>query len=279
MNLKITTLIEDTPSNNLNLYNEHGLSFYIEFGKVKILFDTGKSGDFIKNAEKLNIDLSNLNYVMLSHGHYDHSGGFEKFVNKVKTPYKLIVGKTFFNNKYKSTEEGVYKYIGNSFDEEYIQQNNIIIKYIEEDVFFIEEDIMIFSNFKRVNDFEVIGEKFKIKKGENYVLDDFSDEIVLAVKSHKGLIVIAGCSHVGIVNILESIIERTGLPIYGVIGGTHLIDADEERTDNTINFLREKNIQFLGISHCTGEKAVEEIKKQFGKRYLYNNTGNIIEIK
>ncbi|MFA6939731.1 MAG: MBL fold metallo-hydrolase [Clostridiaceae bacterium] len=278
MNLKITTLIENNPNINSKLYNEHGLSLYIEIDEVKILFDTGQSGDFIENAEKLNVDLNNLKYVILSHGHYDHSGGFRKLVDKVKTSYKLVVGKGFFNSKYKLTEEGNYRYIGNSFDEKFVNQNNISIKYIEEDIFYITEDIMIFSNFKRSNDFELINKKFLIKQDENYVLDNFSDEIVLAVKTVKGLIVIVGCSHIGIVNILETIIERTGMPIYGIIGGTHLIEADQLRLNNTINFLKEKDIQILGMSHCTGEKAVEEIKREFGKRFLYNNTGNVIKI-
>jgi len=277
MNFKITTLIEDNPSINQRLYNEHGLSLYIEIDEVKILFDTGKSGDFIKNAEKLNIDLSNLKYVILSHGHYDHSGGFKKLVNKVETSYKLIIGKEFFDNKYKFTEEGTYKYIGNSFDEEFVNENNIKIKYIE-DIFYINEDIMIFSNFKRNNDFELINKKFQIKQGENYVLDNFSDEIVLGVKLDKGLMIILGCCHVGIVNILETIIERTGMPIYGIIGGTHLIEADDQRLNSTINFIKEKDIQILGMSHCTGDKAVEQIKQKFGKRFLYNNTGSVIKI-
>lgn len=276
MNLKITTLIENNPSVNLKLYNEYGLSLYIEIDEIKILFDTGKSGDFIKNAELLKTDLNKLDYVMLSHGHYDHSGGFRKLVDKVGKPYKLIVGKDFFNNKYKLIERDTYKHIGNSFNKEYINQNNIQVKYIEEDIFYITENIMIFSNFERSNDFELINKKFHVKHDENYVLDNFSDEIVLAVKLEKGLFVILGCSHVGIVNILETIIERTGMPIYGIVGGTHLIEADEQRLNNTINFLKEKNIHILGLSHCTGEYAIEEIKHEFRDKFVYNNTGNII---
>lgn len=278
MNLKIITLIEDNPSINLNLFNEHGLSLYIEVDGTKMLFDTGKSGNFIENAEKLDVDLKNLKYVILSHGHYDHSGGFKKLVDKVETSYKLIVGKGFFNNKYKLIEEGTYKYIGNSFYEEFVNQNNIPIKYVKEDIYYITENIMIFANFKRNNDFEVTSEKFKIKQDENFVLDNFSDEIVLGVKTDKGFMVILGCSHIGIINILETIIERTGIPIYGVIGGTHLLEADELRLSKTIDFLKEKHIQILGLSHCTGEKAAEEIKHEFKEKFIYNNTGNIIKV-
>ncbi|WP_234124112.1 MBL fold metallo-hydrolase [Clostridium hydrogenum] len=278
MDLKITTLIENKPSINSELYYEHGLSLYIETGKIKILFDTGQSGDFIRNAELLKVDLSNLDYVLLSHGHYDHSGGFEKFANKFKEPYKLIVGKSFFAKKYKLVENETYKYNGNSFDEKFIDENNISIKYIKQDIYYISPSVMAFSNFKSSNNFELLNPKFKIKFNENYTVDDFSDEIVLAVKLDKGLVVIVGCSHVGIVNILETIMERTGMPIYGVIGGTHLIEADDLRLNRTIDFFKKNDIKVLRMSHCTGDKAIEKIKMQFKESFIYNNTGNVIEL-
>ena len=278
MNFKITTLIENNPDVNNLLLSEHGLSLYIEIDEIKIMFDTGQSRDFIKNAGKLNVNLSDLTYIVLSHGHYDHSGGFRKLVDKVGNSYKLIVGQGFFYNKYKLLEDNTYKYIGNSFDKKYIEKNNIKIKYIDEDIFYLTEEIMIFSNFKRNNDFEFINKKFKVKRDEEYLLDDFSDEIVIVVKVPKGLVVILGCSHVGVVNILETIIKRTGMNIYGIIGGTHLVEADEQRLKKTIEFLKEKSIQILGVSHCTGAYAAEEIKCEFREKFIYNNTGNIIKI-
>lgn len=276
INFKITTLIEDNPNADIKLYNEHGLSLYIEIDGMKILFDTGKSGDFIKNAEILNIDLNKLDYVMISHGHYDHSGGFRKLVEETSNSYKLIVGEGFFNKKYGVIEGDTYKYLGNSFEKEYIHKNNIAIKYVKQDIYYITENIMVFTNFKRNNEFELPNKRFQIKHDENYMLDDFSDEIVLVLKGKSGLFVVVGCSHVGIVNILETIIARTGLPIYGIIGGTHLIEADEQRLNKTIKFLEEKDIKIIGVYHGTGEKAAEEIKRQFGEKFLYNNTGNII---
>jgi 7,8-dihydropterin-6-yl-methyl-4-(beta-D-ribofuranosyl)aminobenzene 5'-phosphate synthase len=279
MDFKITTLIENNSSINSNLYNEHGLSLYLQIGEINILFDTGKSGDFIKNADKLDVDLNNLKYIVLSHGHYDHSGGFTKLVEKVKTPYKLIIGKGFFNNKYRLTEEGTYKYNGNPFDEEFVRKNNIEIKYIQQDSFYITEDIIIFSNFKRNNNYEKMNKDFQIKEDGNYILDNFEDEIILSVKSSKGLILIVGCSHIGIVNIIKTVKERTGMDIYGIVGGTHLIEADELRLNSTIDFLKENNVQILGLSHCTGEKALEKIKLEFKDQFVYNNTGNIINIK
>ena len=276
MSLKITTLIENNSDINNVLINEHGFSLYIEINEKKILFDTGQSGDFIKNAEKLKINLKDLDYVVLSHGHYDHSGGFGELVQNINKSFQLIVGNGFFNEKYKLIEREQYKFNGNSFDEEFISQNNISTKYIDKDLFNITEDVMIFSNFERKNDFELLNKKFYIKKNDKYVFDEFSDEIVLGIKHEKGLVIIVGCSHVGLVNILETIINRTGIPIYAVIGGSHLIEADELRLNKTINYLKERNINILRLSHCTGDRAVKKLQSEFGKRFIYNHTGNIL---
>lgn len=274
---KVITLIENNADDNNTLFNEHGLSIYVEVDEMKILFDTGKSGDFIKNAEKLNVDLSNIDHLLLSHGHYDHSGGFKKLVDSIGNSFKLIVGEGFFNKKYKLMDDNTYRYNGNPFNEDYINEKNIDFKYIKEDITYINENIIIFSNLKRSNDFELSNKLFRIKKDENYILDNFSDEIVLAVKIEQGLMVILGCSHIGIVNILETIIKRTGMPIYGVIGGSHLIEADEERLNKTIEFLKENNIKIIAMCHCTGEDAVEKIKNEFKDKFIYNNSGNIIK--
>lgn len=275
--IKITTLIENSVKEKSLLHSEHGLSFYIQADNLNILFDTGQTGSFVENANKLNIDLEKIDYVILSHGHYDHTGGFKRLVKEKGNSFQLITGEKFFNNKYKY--DGIkYTCIGNSFDEKYLEENKISIKYINEDTFNISDNIFVASNFERKTDFEKIKDRFIIKVDNNYKKDDFSDEIVLTVKLQQGLLVVLGCSHVGIVNILETLIQRTGMPIYGIIGGTHLVEADDFRVDETIKYIREKDIKLIGVSHCTGENAIEKLKDNFKDRFLEINTGEIIEI-
>jgi 7,8-dihydropterin-6-yl-methyl-4-(beta-D-ribofuranosyl)aminobenzene 5'-phosphate synthase len=277
MNLKITTLIENKADINNLLYCEHGLSLFIEIGNKKILFDTGQTGDFIKNAKKLNVDLNILDYVILSHGHYDHTGGFKKLVMETDKTFQLIVGKGFFNKKYKMTEEG-YKFNGNSFDDEYIKKNNILMKIIDSGLVKLTEEIYVFSNFQRNNDFEALNNKFYIKQNDEFYNDNFLDEIVVGIKHQKGLVLLLGCSHIGLINIIETIIKRTGLPVYAIIGGSHLIHADELRLIKTINYLKESKIEILRLSHCTGEIAVNKLVNEFNNKFGYNNTGNIIKL-
>jgi len=278
MKLQITTLIENSPDDKKELINEHGLSLYIEADGLNILFDTGQTGDFIKNARILKKELSSLDYIMISHGHYDHSGGLKKLVNLIDEHPELIVGADFFKAKYKMIDEQTYKYNGNSFDEKFILDHNIPLKKIEEDVVYLTEKIMVFHHFLSKNDFEKRNENFYVMEKGLYVHDDFGDEIALGIATDKGLVIIVGCSHVGIVNILDSISEKTGMPIYAVIGGTHLVEADETRIQKTIDAFREMNIKFVAVSHCTGEAGKGRMQQEFGDEFIENNTGNTINI-
>lgn len=278
MDLKITTLIENNPDDQKKLYFEHGFSLLIETDGKQILFDTGQSGDFIKNAEMLNHDLIDLDFVIISHGHYDHSGGFVKLVEEKGKTFQLIVGSEFFKPKYMAAEENNYKYNGNSFNEEYILQNNIKLKKVEEDIFYLTENIIIFHHLLKINDFEKRNSKFFIKDNSSYIPDEFDDEIVLGVLTKKGMVVIAGCSHIGIANILTSVSERMNIPVYAVIGGTHLMDADVTRVQKTIEIIKNLSPELVAVSHCTGEEAIRIFRQEFGEKFLYNNTGRVIEI-
>ena len=276
--MKIITLIENNPDEHGQLYHEHGLSLLIEADHKRILFDTGQSGAFVENAVRLKQDLNKLDYVIISHGHYDHSGGFMKLVSTVEKLPNLIVGEEFFWPKHKRLENGSYKFNGNSFTEEYCKEQKISLLKVHEEFFPLTERIMIFHHIERKNDFEQRNGKFFVKKGIEFIPDDFEDELILGIKTEKGLVVIAGCSHAGIINIIDTIARKAKLPVYAVIGGTHLVEADEKRIQKTVAAMKDRGILLAAVSHCTGEEGICGLRREFGNRFLYNNTGNVIEI-
>lgn len=275
--LKITTLIENKEGDVENLDTEHGISLYIEVNDKKILFDTGQSGNFIKNAKKLGVDLNHIDYVVLSHGHYDHSGGFEKLAREFSTDFELFIGKGFFNKKY-SMMAGEYMYNGNFFDISFLEENNINFEYVDEDIKSISEDIMIITNFDRDPRYENINQTMYLKDGENYILDKFTDEISLVIDTDKGLVVVVGCSHPGIVNMLETIKKRLGKDIYMLVGGTHLIKEDHEKINSVIEYFKDNEIQQIGACHCTGKQGETMLAQQMEEEFISNSTGDSINI-
>ncbi|GKX27885.1 MBL fold hydrolase [Vallitalea longa] len=275
MKFTITTLIENSKGEHLGLINEHGISFLIEMDNKKILFDTGQSGDFIKNAATLGKDLNDIDTVILSHGHYDHTGGFRKLVENVTSDFRLYVHNNAFIKKY-SYDNTHYKFLGNSFTKDFISENNIESHYVTEDILEVHKGIYIISNFERVTPYEKTNPRFYLENGDEHILDHFNDEIMLAIDTEEGLVVILGCSHPGVINMLKTLIKRTGKKINTIIGGTHLVRADEDRINETINAFKSMDIKKLGISHCTGENAMNQLHQAFGDKYFHNTTGTVL---
>lgn len=269
MSIRITTVIENEKKMNSNLENEFGLSLFIEDEEIKLLFDTGKSGLFIENAKKLNINLKQIDYVVLSHNHFDHVGGLKSLIENVTKDFVLCINSDFFKKKFK-IENFIKVFLGGNFDEDYLKNNDIKIKKLENDVVKLSKKITLFTNFKNITDFEPPSKRY-VLENKNFI-DFMEDEIAISIKTSKGLLIICGCSHIGIGNIIEKIKNETNDKIYGIIGGIHLSRASDKRISETINYFKKNNIKFIGTSHCTGIKFNKKIKNE-NFDFTYNITG------
>lgn len=273
--ITIKTLLENTGSRNRALEFEHGLSFFVTYNDKSYLFDCSAGDKFIKNARKINVDLSKIDSVICSHSHYDHSCGFLNLVDNFKIK-RLFTGKNYFNPKY-SFDGMKYTYLGCGFDEEFLKVNKIE-HIICEDTIELQKNVYLVSNFKRNYDFEKSPARFVVEKNGQIQIDNFEDEIAMVIKTQKGLVVITGCSHPGILNILSTIKERFNEDIYAVYGGSHLVEADDERLEKTLVELKKLGVKLLGFSHCSGEKIIELIKKDKDFLSCSLNTGDEIKI-
>ena len=273
--MEIITLIENKEG-ICGLQNEFGLSFLIKDENKTFIFDTGKTGEFIKNADKLNINLKDIKDMVLSHSHFDHTGGVKTFTEKCNSDYTLHVNKTFFEEKHRITEV-IHEFLGNNFDEKYLLNHRVKIHYLENDEYKISKNITLHTNFKSINNFETPTRYYFRKIYDNYILDNMEDEIAAVMETKKGLLIICGCSHIGIANIVENIRLRTGKKIYGIAGGLHLTKASDERMNAVLNYFKETGIEFFAVSHCTGDKFIEKLKT-ITDNFIYNSTGNKIII-
>lgn len=272
MALEITTLEENTEGEHTGMIAEHGLSFLVEMNSISVLFDTGRSSAFLQNAQKLNKPLDAVEHIVLSHGHYDHSGGFRPLVETYPNhPYTLYTGDGFFNPKY-ARFNASYQYLGNDFNTLYLRQHGIkheIIKEKKE----ILPGIWMVSNFFNLHPEETIHPRFVVRTSNGWMPDHFSDEVLLVVESSKGLIVLVGCSHPGILNMLDTVRQQFSSPIYALLGGTHLVESDMSRTKTTIEEFKRQGISILGISHCSGNDAIV-LATENSEMHFHNTLGS-----
>lgn len=277
MSIKITTLVENKLGENLALEAAHGLSFLIETNEQLFLFDTAQHDLVVKNAEELGYDLSQLEKVIISHNHYDHGGGLKSLISNYGSQ-NVVVHQDFFNKKY-GIERIKQEYLGINYDRDTLIETGSEISEISKDITYITDNIFIAANFKRKTNFEKVNERFYIEKNGEMVLDYFRDEIALGIESPKGLIILLGCSHPGVVNMISSIIEKTGNDnIYCVLGGTHLVEGGEERIHKTLEYIKSLDVDYLGFSHCTGKETVKIFEQEMPNKFFNNNTGTTIQV-
>lgn len=270
----LRTLLENQLSKNRALTAEHGLSFLVETGDKKILFDCSAGKAARQNAKKMNVSLKDVDYVVLSHSHYDHAGGYPDMVSHgVRAP--LITGPRFFEEKY-AQDGGKYVYLGCGFGRDFLKKERIKHRVCEECITLFPGCHAV-GCFERKYEFEKAPARFVKETGAGMAADDFADEICLVIESEKGLVVIVGCSHPGILNMMETIKKRFGRPIYAVFGGSHLVETDEERLSLTMDILREMGISIVGFNHCTGDEAWKRMcESEDGTVYSHLKAGDCI---
>lgn len=271
--MKLITLIENSMGTNSNLKCEFGFSTYIEDEDISIIFDSGQTGLFTSNIEQLGIDTQKIKNIILSHNHYDHAGGIKEYIKKYGNNFTLTVNLNFFDKRYILTNS-VSRILSCNKLRKCAEDNCVNIEFINDHIHKISKNITLFTNFSLITDFENPDPTYFKGEITNLKNDTMSDEIVLGLDTKKGFILLCGCSHIGIVNIIKNIEKWTGKKVDGIIGGLHLSHANQFKIDNTVKFILENNINFLGVSHCTGENVIEKLTF-YQCNTLRNNTGNI----
>lgn len=253
--MKLTVLVDNNTLIDRYFIGEPGLSFFIEDGDMKILFDTGYSDAVIRNAESMNISLDNVDYIVLSHGHLDHTWGLHYLVKRLtdrafegvhaKKPVLITHPLTFKTKRIENI--GV---IGSAMGEE--QLGDFFDLRLSKDSFSLTERLVFLGEIERKNDFESQTPMGKVViKGteqDDYLLDDSA----LVYKSSAGLVIITGCSHAGICNIIRHAGEVCGDErIVDIIGGFHLLNPSPRQLQGTVKFMKNLGLGEIHPCHCT----------------------------
>jgi 7,8-dihydropterin-6-yl-methyl-4-(beta-D-ribofuranosyl)aminobenzene 5'-phosphate synthase len=239
--LKITFLVDDMPGPGCRA--EHGLSIFVE-ADVRILFDAGQSHLFLENAGILGVDTATADYLILSHGHYDHGNGFAYMASK-----RLICHSGSFVRRYRAKKSA---YIGLKFDRKYADANFDLV--LIDKPFKISDAVTFLGEIPRENDFEAKQTTFVLENGQpDFVIDDSA----MVIDTPAGLIIIAGCSHAGICNIIEYARKVTGKQhVAAVVGGFHLKEGSPV-IEPTINYLKTADIDLLMPCHCVDKSVID----------------------
>ncbi|HNW34607.1 MAG TPA: MBL fold metallo-hydrolase [Candidatus Ozemobacteraceae bacterium] len=272
--LKITILVDDKAPDGLTA--EHGLAFWIEFGKAKFLFDTGQGAALEGNARALGIDLAAADMVALSHGHYDHSGGLPLVL--LRSPgARLHCHPGVMKPRY-SIRDGVVKAIGMpEASRNALDRLPALNRAIEARPVLWSDHAGLTGPIQRRTTFETTGGPFFLDP-QGTQPDPIEDDQALWVRTSEGVVVVAGCCHSGLINTLTRVAELSRYDtIRAVIGGFHLLNADGQRLDLTIEALRKFNPGQLIPCHCTGEGAVKALSAAFGERVIPGRVGNTFE--
>ncbi|MEB2300006.1 MBL fold metallo-hydrolase [Lysinibacillus xylanilyticus] len=256
--MRIVSILENTKQDK-NLTAKHGLSLYIETDQLNIIFDTGPDKTYIKNAQKMGIDLNKVDIVIISHGHSDHIGGL-KYLNEINQEAKVYLSPHALDSHW--LKLGMYYHnVGVTRD---IKNN------FENRLCFVENDIEIAKGIHIITLNPTNEYTKNLYKGANKELDDFDHEIMLVIENQNGIVLFSGCSHHGIVNMSKIALEKfPNKKIDVIIGGFHLIGIPIintlGKTNKEISYLadtlNEMPINSIYSCHCTGAKGFNILKR------------------
>jgi 7,8-dihydropterin-6-yl-methyl-4-(beta-D-ribofuranosyl)aminobenzene 5'-phosphate synthase len=257
---------------------EWGLSVFIETGKNTFLLDTGTTDLIICNADKLNVDLRKVETVVLSHGHYDHTGGLPAALARIgRDEIRVIAHPDIMGKKYSYRKNtGRYKYVGIPYQPEQLESDGARFEFTKAPVW-LTDDIATSGEEPMRTDFESVADNLCLKDGEKFVQDPMNDDQSLYIRTELGLIIILGCAHRGMINIIHHARELMDTErVYMVIGGTHLGPAKDLQYRKTVEALRETDVTWLGVSHCTGLPVAAKLARDFEGRFFFNTAGSVI---
>jgi len=269
MPLRIKILCDNVIFRGEGLLGEHGLSVYIEREGRGILFDTGQGLTIRRNARLLGVNLEEIEGVVLSHGHYDHTGGLREVLRK---GMRVIAHPGIFSPKY-ALRNGKTRYIGIPFSRDAIEGWAGELTLTSEPVEVLP-GVFTTGTVPRVTPFEEPQEDLILKEGKGFVKDPVEDDLSLFASTPDGIVVILGCAHRGVINILTHIRELTGKGTFlAILGGTHLGFYPEERRRKVVEALKAFDIKRMAVSHCTGTEGVFLLRERLPAEVLYAPVG------
>lgn len=273
MKTKLTILCENSVGRPAGVVGEHGFACLIETGAGNVLFDTGQGMGICGNAAAMGKNLASIRAVAISHGHYDHTGGLPQVLRQTG-PVPVYGHPDIFAARTWS-DGNATRYIGMRHRREYLESLGARFHLVREPVE-ISPGIHLTGEIPRTNGFERPDPNMTLHPagGPAVCPDPVSDDLSLVVDSPKGLILVLGCAHAGMINIFNHVLQTFDRDrLYAVIGGTHLGFSQPAQFDETLKAIDRYGIERLGVSHCTGQEKAAILHARLGERFFFGCVG------
>lgn len=277
MTFRITILCENSVGPISGTLGEHGFSALIEPSQgTPLLFDTGQGLTLLHNARCMKRDLSKVSRVVLSHGHYDHCGGLLPLLQE-SGPKRVYGHPAIFKDRHRVKDTGECLPIGIPHEREELEQGGADFD-LSADFREIAPRIHLTGEVPRATAFEA-GDQGLYCDCTGQVVDSTPDDQSLVLETDRGLVILMGCCHAGLVNTLEHVAYSMGRrDIYAVIGGTHLGFCGQEQLERTISSLKEWGVQKVAASHCTGFAASTRLSRELPRVFQLALVGYSLEV-
>lgn len=261
----LVAILCDNLVNRLGLLAEHGFSVLVQLrgsrGPKRVLFDAGQGLTLLHNARILQFDLHTIGAVVLSHGHYDHTGGLKE-LTRLRGGFPVFAHPEIFKQKYQEEEKGRRK-TGIPWQKRELEEQGVEFFLTRESQEIVPGVLLSGETASPAKGRGLAGAL--VEEGGQLVADYFLDEIALFILTSRGVVVLTGCSHPGLERILSAAVSVTGTErIFGLIGGFHLAKGSQEEIKATSCLIRQFGIKEVVMCHCTGYRAYEIFRKELG---------------
>jgi 7,8-dihydropterin-6-yl-methyl-4-(beta-D-ribofuranosyl)aminobenzene 5'-phosphate synthase len=279
MTLQLAIICENTVGRPISARGEHGFACLVQTVDATWLFDTGTGGTLLSNLAALEHDAHQIEGVILSHGHYDHCGGLLPLLKEVGSRPVYAHPQIFIERFWQGQHE----------------QRNISLPYTRSDLESAGADFNLLDSFQELTPgiyfSGTIPRKFPLEvgdphlvqpsvDGEGWVADEFQDDAALAIETSKGLVILLGCAHAGMVNTIEHFRSKLDTPrVHAIIGGTHLGPSSDEQFAAILDYLTRLDFDRLGVSHCTGQIRSAQLHARFPNKVFFANVGTTVTVE
>ena len=278
MSLQLDIVCENTVGRPIAACGEHGFACLLQTSAGRWLFDTGSGETLLANLAALDLDPRNLDGIILSHGHYDHCGGLLTLL-RASGPRRVYAHPGIFSTRFWSGQHE-QRDISLPFSRHELEAAGAKFVFIK-DFTELAPGIHFSGEIAREAALET-GDPHLVRRsdsGDTWTTDPFADDAALAIDTDKGLVILLGCAHAGLINTVEWFRRNLGEPrIHAIVGGTHLGPASDEQFSATVDYLARLEFDRLGVSHCTGQIRSAQLYAKFPNKVFFANVGTTVKV-